>query len=145
MLDAAGLADADPAKTLESGAAMDTWRAMIRAQGGDPDAPLPGARETEIVRAARDGVVVSMDAYGIGIGAWRLGAGRARKEDPVSPGAGVVLLVRPGDTVAAGQPLLELRTDDRSTIPAARAAADGAVAIADAAPDATPLLLDRIA
>ena len=145
MLDAAGLPDADPAKALGSGAAMDTWRAMIRAQGGDPDAPLPGARETEIVRAGRDGVVASVDAYGIGIAAWRLGAGRARKEDPVGPGAGVLLRARLGDAVAAGQPLLELRTDDHSTIPAARAAADGAVVIADAAPAPAPLLLDRIA
>jgi thymidine phosphorylase len=145
MLDAAGLADADPAKALESGAAMDTWRAMIRAQGGDPDAALPDARETEIVTAGRDGVVASVDAYGIGIAAWRLGAGRARKEDPVSPGAGVVLRARPGDPVAAGQPLLELRTDDASTIAAARAAAENAVVIADAAPDPAPLLLDRIA
>jgi thymidine phosphorylase len=145
MLDAAGLADADPAKALDSGAAMDSWRQMVRAQGGDPGAPLPGARETEIVRAGRDGVVASIDAYGIGIAAWRLGAGRARKEDPVSPGSGVVLRIRPGDTVAAGQPLLELRSDDGSTIPAARAEADGAVVIADAAPDRAPLLLDRIA
>jgi thymidine phosphorylase len=91
MLDAAGLPDADPAKALESGAAMDTWRAMIRAQGGDPDAPLPVARETEVLRAERDGVVAGIDAYGIGVAAWRLGAGRARKEDPVSFGAGVVL------------------------------------------------------
>src|SRR5690242_13990277 len=145
MLDAAGLADADPAEALESGAAMDTWRAMIRAQGGDPDAPLPGAREIEVIPATRNGVVASMDAYGIGVAAWRLGAGRARKEDPVSPGAGVVLRVRPGDTVAAGQPLLELRTDDGSTIPAARAAAESAVVIADAAPDPAPLRLGRIA
>jgi thymidine phosphorylase len=86
-----------------------------------------------------------VEAYGIGIAAWRLGAGRARKEDPVSPGAGVVLRVRPGDTVAAGQPLLELRTDDESTIPAARVAAGSAVIIADAPPDPAPLLLDRIA
>jgi thymidine phosphorylase len=86
-----------------------------------------------------------VDAYGTGIAAWRLGAGRARKEDPVSPGAGVVLRARPGDTVTAGQPLLELRTDDGSTIPAARAAADSAVVIADAPPEPAPLLLDRIA
>jgi thymidine phosphorylase len=145
MLDAAGLPDADPAKALESGAAMDTWRAMIRAQGGDPDSPLPQARETEMVRAERDGVVATVDAYGIGLAAWRLGAGRARKEDRVSPGAGVLLQARPGDTVSAGQPLLELRTDDGSTIPAARAAVDGAVVVADTAPEPAPLLLDRIA
>jgi thymidine phosphorylase len=145
MLDAAGLTGADPAKMLDSGAAMDSWRAMIRAQGGDPDAPLPHARETEVVKAGRDGVVAAVDAYGIGIAAWRLGAGRARKEDPVSFGAGVLLKVRPGEQVTKGQPLLELRTDEGSRMATARDAADRAVTIADAAPDSPPLLLDRIA
>ncbi|BFU42291.1 thymidine phosphorylase [Krasilnikovia sp. MM14-A1004] len=144
MLDAAGV-DADPAKALESGAAMDSWRAMIRAQGGDPDAPMPGAKETEVLRATTDGVVAGLDAYGIGIAAWRLGAGRARKEDPVSAGAGVVLKVRPGDRVRAGDPLLELRTDEPARIPAARADAEAAIRIADAAPESAPLLIDRIA
>jgi thymidine phosphorylase len=145
MLDAAGLTGADPAKMLDSGAAMDSWRAMTRAQGGDPDAPLPHARETEVVKAGRDGVVAAVDAYGIGIAAWRLGAGRARKEDPVSFGAGVLLKVRPGEQVTKGQPLLELRTDEGSRMATARDAADRAVTIADAAPDSPPLLLDRIA
>jgi thymidine phosphorylase len=145
MLDAAGLGGADPAKALESGAAMDSWRAMIRAQGGDPDAPLPQARHSEVLRAGEDGVVAAVDAYDVGVAAWRLGAGRARKEDPVSFGAGVVLKVRPGDSVRAGDALLELRTDDDSRIPAARDLAAGAVRIARAAPTPTPLLLDRIA
>jgi thymidine phosphorylase len=145
MLAAAGLPDADPAAALESGAAMDSWRAMISAQGGDPDAPMPQARETEIVRAGRDGVVAGVDAYGIGLAAWRLGAGRARKEDPVSPAAGIVLRVRPGDRVHAGDPLFELRTDDGVRIAAALAAADGAVTVADAAPEPAPLVLERIA
>ena len=145
MLDAAGLPAADPAKALESGAAMDSWRAMIRAQGGDPDAPLPQALHTEVLRATEDGVVAAVDAYGVGVAAWRLGAGRARKEDPVSFGAGVVLKVRPGDSVRAGDALLELRTDEESRIPAARDLAAGAVRIAHAAPTPTPLLLDRIA
>ncbi|MCA2213876.1 thymidine phosphorylase [Jidongwangia harbinensis] len=145
MLDAAGLRDADPAKVLESGAAMDTWRAMISAQGGDPDAPLPVARETEVLRAERDGVVAAIDAYGIGVAAWRLGAGRARKEDPVSFGAGVVLKVRPGDPVRAGDPLLELRTDEPGRIAAARAVAAPAVVVAETAQAPAPLLIDRIA
>jgi thymidine phosphorylase len=145
MLDAAGLPDADPAKALESGAAMDSWRAMIRAQGGDPDAPLPGARETEVLRARADGVVGAIDAYGIGVAAWRLGAGRARKEDPVSFGAGILLKVRPGDRVRAGDPLLELRTDDPARFETARSEADAAILIGPAAPAATPLLIDRIA
>ncbi|MCM4077070.1 thymidine phosphorylase [Paractinoplanes hotanensis] len=144
MLTAAGI-DADPAKVLESGAAMDTWRAMIRAQGGDPEAPLPVARETEVLRAAADGVVSSVDAYGIGLAAWRLGAGRARKEDPVSSGAGVVLKVKPGDPVRAGDVLLELRADDPARIPVARATAAEAVVIGTERPTLTNLVLDRIA
>jgi thymidine phosphorylase len=146
MLDAAGLTDADPAKALESGAAMDVWRAMIRAQGGDPDAALPGARETEVVRASADGVVQAVDAYGIGVAAWRLGAGRARKEDPVSFGAGVVLHVKPGAAVRAGDPLYELRADDAARISAARELATAAIEIASGTPPrSTPLLIDRIA
>ncbi len=145
MLDAAGVTSADPAKALESGAAMDSWRAMIRAQGGDPDAPLPQAKEIEVVRAETDGVVEAVDAYGIGIAAWRLGAGRARKEDPVSFGAGVLLEVRPGDAVTRGQPLLELRTDEGSRMATARDAAEQAVCVAQAAPDRRPIVIDRIA
>src|SRR3954470_5729016 len=144
MLAAAGV-DADPAKVLESGAAMDTWRAMIRAQGGDPDAALPVARENEVLRASADGVVTGVDAYGIGLAAWRLGAGRARKEDPVSFGAGVLLKVKPGDRVRAGDVLFELRTDEQSRIPAARDLAADAVIVGDVAPTLTPLVLDRIA
>ncbi|WP_433298196.1 thymidine phosphorylase [Actinoplanes sp. CA-030573] len=144
MLAAAGV-DADPAKVLESGAAMDTWRRMIEAQGGDPSAALPVARENEVLRAASDGVVTTVDAYGIGLAAWRLGAGRARKEDPVSFGAGVLLKVKPGDRVRAGDVLLELRTDEQTRIPAARQVAAEAVIVSEAAPTLTPLVLDRIA
>jgi thymidine phosphorylase len=144
MLAAAGV-DADPAKALESGAAMDTWQRMIRAQGGDPHAPLPVAHETEVVRATADGVVTAIDAYGIGVAAWRLGAGRARKEDPVSFGAGVLLRAKPGDRVRAGDVLLELRADDPGRIVAARDAAAEAVTVGDAPPGLTPLVLDRIA
>ncbi|RSM43947.1 thymidine phosphorylase [Actinoplanes sp. ATCC 53533] len=144
MLAVAGI-DADPAKVLASGAAMDSWRAMIRAQGGDPDAPLPTARETEVLRATADGVVAGIDALDVGLAAWRLGAGRARKEDPVSFGAGIMLKVRPGDPVRAGDVLLELRTDEAGRIPAALATAGGAVRIAPSAPAPAPLLIDRIA
>jgi thymidine phosphorylase len=136
---------ADPAKVLESGAAMDTWRRMIRAQGGDPDAALPGARETEVLRASSDGVVTAVEAYGIGIAAWRLGAGRARKEDPVSFGAGVLLKVKPGDRVKAGDVLAELRADDASRIPSALETAAAAVVIGEKGPTPTKLVLDRIA
>ncbi|MCR8941957.1 thymidine phosphorylase [Streptomyces sp. OUCMDZ-4982] len=111
MLDAAGLKDADPEKALADGSAMDVWRRMISAQGGDPDAPLPTAREHHIVTAPASGVLTRLDAYDVGVAAWRLGAGRARKEDPVQAGAGVELHAKPGDTVTEGQPLMTLHTD----------------------------------
>ena len=96
MLDAAGVAGKDPSEALRDGSAMDRWRAMIAAQGGDPDAPLPTARHSHTVHAEVSGELVRLDAYGIGVAAWRLGAGRARKEDPVSAGAGVEWHVRRG-------------------------------------------------
>ncbi|MEU7926225.1 thymidine phosphorylase [Micromonospora sp. NPDC049107] len=144
MLDAAGLPDADPEAALRDGRAMDSWRAMLRAQGGDPDAPMPAAPEVEVVRADRDGYVAAVDAYAMGVAAWRLGAGRARKEDPVSVPAGVVLHRRPGDAVRAGDPLYELRAEDSTRIPAALAEASRAVHIAPTAPSAAPLVIERI-
>ncbi|SCG43107.1 thymidine phosphorylase [Micromonospora inositola] len=144
MLAAAGLPDADPEAALRDGRAMDVWRTMIRAQGGDPDAPMPSANEVEVVRAAEDGFVASVDAYAIGVAAWRLGAGRARKEDPVSIPAGVVLHKRPGDPVRVGDPLYELRAEHAERIPAALAEAERAVRIAPDAPAATPLVIERI-
>ena len=112
MLAGAGVTDVDPADKLADGSAMDAWRAMVSAQGGDPAAPLPVARESHVITAPSSGVLTRLDAEGIGLAAWRLGAGRARKEDPVQAGAGVVWHVRPGDTVTAGSPLMTLLTDD---------------------------------
>jgi thymidine phosphorylase len=129
MLDLAGITDIDPADTLKDGSAMDVWRRMISAQGGDPDAALPVAREHEVIRADVDGVVTRMDAMGVGIAAWRLGAGRARKEDPVSAGAGILLHAKPGDRVVAGAPLMTLFTDESSRFPSARQALVGAAAV----------------
>jgi thymidine phosphorylase len=145
MLALAGLSDVDPAKMLTDGRAMDSWRAMIRAQGGDPEAALPIAREVEQVRAERDGYVTAIDAYGMGIAAWRLGAGRARKEDSVAFSAGVVLHRRPGDPVRAGDVVYELRADEPERIDPARSAAVAAFAIGDDRPPARPLILDRVA
>ncbi|MGW7461708.1 thymidine phosphorylase [Streptomyces sp. NPDC054797] len=147
MLEAAGIKDADPAKALADGSAMDHWRRMIAAQGGDPDAALPVAREQHVVTAPASGVLTRLDAYGVGVGAWRLGAGRARKEDPVQAGAGIELHAKPGDTVTAGQPLMTLHTDTPEKFEYALAALEGGYDIAPAgtAFSATPIVLDRIA
>ncbi|HVK35172.1 MAG TPA: thymidine phosphorylase [Microlunatus sp.] len=144
MLGAAGRGDVDPADRLADGSAMDVWNAMIRAQGGDPDATLPTARETEVVAAETDGVLTSLDALAVGVAAWRLGAGRARKEDPVQAGAGVELHAKPGDTVRAGQPLLTLHTDTPERFERAKQALAGAYTIGDRAPERTGVVLDRI-
>ncbi|HWC84007.1 MAG TPA: thymidine phosphorylase [Pseudonocardiaceae bacterium] len=125
MLTLAGLSDVDPARVLASGAAYETWCAMIRAQGGDPDAAMPVAARVQTVDAPSDGVLTELDAYAVGVAAWRLGAGRARKEDPVDHAAGVICRAKPGERVAAGQPVLELRTNDESLVPAALAALEG--------------------
>ncbi|MET9531311.1 MULTISPECIES: thymidine phosphorylase [unclassified Streptomyces] len=147
MLDAAGLRDADPAKALADGSAMDHWRRMIAAQGGDPDAALPVAREQHVVTAPSGGVLTRLDAYDIGVAAWRLGAGRARKEDPVQAGAGVELHAKPGDTVTEGQPLLTLHTDTPEKFAYALESLPSAYDIAPAgtAFTANPIVLDRIA
>ncbi|MEA5154558.1 thymidine phosphorylase [Raineyella sp.] len=145
MLAAVGV-EADPAEVLASGRAMDRWRRLVRAQGGDPDAPLPTALETEVVTAPSDGVLERLDAMAVGLAAWHLGAGRVRKEDDVQAAAGVELHAQRGDEVRAGQPLLTLHTDTPERFAAARAALAGAVGVADprsaAAPG--PLLLGRV-
>ncbi len=145
MLVAAGRSDIDPADALANGSAMDSWKAMIRAQDGDPDAALPTARETQVVTAPTTGVLTRLDAMAVGMAAWRLGAGRARKEDPVQAGAGVVWHARPGDTVTAGQPLFTLLTDEPARFDRALASLDGGYDIGDGAGfEATPLVIDRI-
>jgi thymidine phosphorylase len=144
MLARCGITGEDPAARLRDDSAHAVYRAMIAAQGGDPDAALPVASIVVEVPAERDGVLQRLDARGVGVAAWRLGAGRARKEDAVSPSAGVVCHAKPGDVVAKGEPLLALHTDDAATIGAALAALDGAIAIGDDAGTAMPLVLERI-
>ncbi|MEU3835314.1 thymidine phosphorylase [Streptomyces microflavus] len=147
MLDAAGLKDADPEKALADGSAMDVWRRMISAQGGDPDATLPVAREQHVVTARSSGVLTRLDAYDVGVAAWRLGAGRARKEDPVQAGAGVELHAKPGDTVTEGQPLMTLHTDTPEKFDYALKALPDAYDIAPAGTSfaALPVVRERIA
>ncbi|MWA06597.1 thymidine phosphorylase [Actinomadura sp. LD22] len=145
MLAAAGVSGKDPADALRDGSAMDVWRRMISAQGGDPDAALPSARENHVVVAPSSGVLTRLDAYGVGVAAWRLGAGRARKEDPVSFAAGVTCHAKPGERVTAGQPLLTLHADDESRFARALESLDGAYSIEEGGtPDLHPLVIDRI-
>lgn len=118
MLELVGI-DVDPAEAISSGRAMDHWRRMIRAQGGDPDAPLPRAPIVETLTADRDGIVTRCDALAIGRATWRLGAGRATKDDPVSASAGIEVLAKPGDEVRAGDPLLRLHAEDAGRLAAA--------------------------
>ncbi|MCR3746261.1 thymidine phosphorylase [Lentzea californiensis] len=143
MLSLAGIS-ADPAKVLASGEAYEVWARMIRAQGGDPDAALPVASHKHVVEAPASGVLSTLDAYGVGVAAWRLGAGRARKEDPVQFGAGVLCLAKPGDPVEAGQPLLELYTDTPDAVDGALQALEGAYEVRDSAPERSPLVIDTI-
>jgi thymidine phosphorylase len=143
MLALAGI-DADPAAALRDGRAMDRWRRMVRAQGGDPQAPLPVAPLVEEVRADGDGVVAAIDAMDVGEAAWRLGAGRARKEHPVSPGAGVVLRVAPGDTVSQGQVVAELHADDDAHMGAGRAALAGAIRVGTGPVQPAARVLERV-
>jgi thymidine phosphorylase len=147
MLDAAGITGVDPADKLDGGQAMDHWKRMIRAQGGDPDAVLPVAAQTHVVTAPEDGLMTRLDAYAVGVAAWRLGAGRARKEDDVQEGAGVEWHAAPGDVVKAGQPLFTLHTDTPETFEAALEALEGAAVFAPVGEEFTrpPLVLDRVA
>ncbi|MFF3440356.1 thymidine phosphorylase [Streptosporangium sp. NPDC002721] len=146
MLQAAGLTGGkDPERALADGSAMDAWRRMISAQGGDPDALLPRAAETMEITVPSSGVLSRLDAYGVGLAAWRLGAGRARKEDPVSFGAGIVLHAKPGDLVRAGQPLMTLHADETARFERALAALEGAYTVGETAgPDLLPLVIDRV-
>ena len=146
MLAGAGRDDVDPADRLADGSAMDAWNRMIRAQGGDPEAPLPVARESHVVAAPASGVLTRLDALAVGTAVWRLGAGRSRKEDPVQAAAGVRWHARPGDPVTEGQPLLTLLTDEPERFDRALAALEGAY---DVEPDGSayspsPLVIERV-
>jgi thymidine phosphorylase len=143
MLALAGI-DADPAAALADGRALQVYRAMIAGQGGDPDAELPPAAVTDVIPAPATGWLRRLDARAVGVAAWRLGAGRARKEDPVSAAAGILCLAKPGEQVEAGQPLLELRADRDTVLAGAHEALAGAIDIGDEPPAATPLILDHI-
>lgn len=145
MLRLVGKDDVDVEAALKDGRAMDKWNEMIRAQGGDPEAPLPVAEFQEQIIADESGYVSKMDAWGVGVSAWRLGAGRTRKEDPVQEGAGIELHAKPGDWVEKGQPLLTLHTETPDRFPRAFEALEGAIELSEEAPEPGPgIILDRV-
>ncbi len=147
MLRLAGQPDADVEAALKDGRAMDKWRAMISAQGGDPDAKLPVAKESHVIVAPSSGVLTELDALAVGIGSWRLGAGRERKEDPIQFGAGVILHAQRGDRVEAGAPLMTLLTDEPNRFARAIESVESGFKIeasASAETAARSIVLDRI-
>jgi thymidine phosphorylase len=146
MLKLAGKPDVDVAAALRDGRAMDKWRQMISAQGGDPDAALPKAKESHVVHAPESGVLSRLDALQVGTASWRLGAGRARKEDAVQFGAGITLHAQVGQKVQAGQPLLTMHTDEPERFERALAALDGGFKIETSAPETAnrQIVLERI-
>jgi thymidine phosphorylase len=144
MLTLAGKPDADVAAALKDGRAMDKWRAMISAQGGEPDAKLPVAAESQTINATSEGVITKLDALSVGLASWRLGAGRARKEDPIQFGAGVTLHAQLGHTVKVGDPLYTLHTDEPARFQRAAETIENAYSIEAQAVVARKLILDRI-
>ena len=145
MIDAAGIVGKDPADALRDGSAMDHWRRMISAQGGNPDAALPVAKESHQILATNSGTMTAMDAMKVGVAAWRLGAGRSRQGEKVQAGAGVELHAKPGDYVKQGAPIMTLFTDEPARFERALAVLVGAVIIVEGGiVDRLPLVLERI-
>jgi thymidine phosphorylase len=147
MLNLVGIKDADPAAALKNGKAMDVWRAMISSQGGDPDAKLPVAKENSVVRADKDGTILSMDAMKVGMAAWRLGAGRSRQGESVQAGAGIEIHAKPGEVIKAGSPLYTLHTDVAATFARALESLENSVEIGElpvGGIDRLPLIIERI-
>lgn len=145
MIEAAGIVGKDPAAALKDGSAMDHWRRMVAAQGGDPDAALPVAREQHVVKAANSGIITTMDAMKVGVSAWRLGAGRSKQGEKVQAGAGIEMHAKPGDYIQAGAPLFTLHTDEAPRFARALEALDGAVTVIEnGIVNRLPLVLERI-
>ncbi|MSZ37910.1 MAG: thymidine phosphorylase [Actinobacteria bacterium] len=146
MLELAGVSGKDPAAALKDGSAMDHWRRMIKAQGGDPDAKLPVAKESQQVVAQADGLIRTMDAMKVGVSAWLLGAGRSRQGEKIQAGAGIEIHAKPGEIIKKGAPLFTLHTDEPERFARSTAALDGAVSISNSNEkvDRLPLVVARI-
>lgn len=145
MIEAAGIVGKDPELALKDGSAMDHWRRMVAAQGGDPDAPLPIAKEKLVVKAEGTGTITTMDAMKVGVSAWRLGAGRSKQGEKVQAGAGIEIHAKPGEVISAGDPLFTLHTDESARFERALQALEGAVTIIEGGVvDRLPLVLERI-
>ena len=145
MLESAGVTGVDVAAALKDGRAMDKWREMIQAQGGDPDATLPVAKEKTYIRAQRSGYITEMDALRVGYASWRLGAGRAFQGAPVMKTAGIEINKRVGEAIEAGEPLFTLHTDEPERFERAADMLDGAVSIdGNAAQSRESVILDRV-
>ncbi|BBX04259.1 thymidine phosphorylase [Mycolicibacterium moriokaense] len=144
MLDAAGIDGTDPAQTLKDGTAMDRFRKLVATQGGDLEQPLPIGPHSETVTAPRSGTMESIDAMAVGLAVWRLGAGRSVPGGRVQSGAGLRIHRRPGEPVAAGEPLFTLYTETPEQFQAALAELDGGFSIGDEPPPQRPLIIDRI-
>jgi pyrimidine-nucleoside phosphorylase len=131
---------------LDSGAARAKLRQMIAWQGGDPavvDDPtrLPRAGHVHQLTATQSGYVQSLDALLVGYTAVALGAGRDKKGDEVDLSAGILLHKKPGDTVKAGEPIMELHYNDKADVTLALALAGQAAVIGDQAPPDAPLVI----
>ncbi|MCW2686102.1 MAG: deoA, partial [Mycobacterium sp.] len=141
---AAGVDARDPADTLRDGTAMDRFRELVAVQGGDLSVPLPLGAHTETVTAPRSGTMGDIDAMAVGLTVWRLGAGRSVPGQRVQFGSGVRIHRRPGEPVAAGEPLFTLYTDTAERFGSAMAELDGGWSVGDSAPPERPLIIDRI-
>jgi thymidine phosphorylase len=143
MLNLAGI-NKDPAQGLKDGSAFNIWKNMVKAQGGNPDAEIPVAKKKELVLSKQSGYITDLNAYAIGLSAWRLGAGRAKKEDAVSKTAGIICLAKEGDYVEKGQPVLELHIDDETRLNSAQDALINAFEIGSEPKEKRKIVLERI-
>ena len=136
------------AHSISSGAALEKFRAMITAQGGDvrvvdEPARLPQAKFKVALAATRAGFVHDVDAMGVALAALRLGAGRVKAADGVDHAVGFSELVKVGESVAAGATLGVIHANDAAALAAAQAMLAQAIRVGDVA-GTTPTLIDEM-